>query len=122
MLKLVGMVVLFLIAFASTLVGLLAATGNLSQESLDALLGKAPDKPSSQTEAQDLDSLTMQLKAERQRVEERQEELDQQEKRLKMLQRDIEERRTELASLLDEVKQGVDAGEASQDQRLQVVI
>ncbi len=122
MLKLVGMVVLFLIAFASTLAGLLAATGNLSQESLDALLGKAPPPTASDAEAQDLDSLTLQLKAERQRVQERQEELDRREKRLKMLQRDVEERRTELSSLLDEVKQGVDADEQSQDQRLQDVV
>jgi flagellar motility protein MotE (MotC chaperone) len=122
MLKLVGMLVLFLVAFASTLVGLLAATGNLSQESLEAMLGKAQSSKGGVTGAEDVDSLTMQLKAERQRVREREEELDRREKRLKMLQRDIEERRTELSSLLDEVKQGVSADEQNQDERLQDVV
>ena len=104
--KILGLLILGIAAFAGTLLVALGATGNLNAATLDRLLGKEPEQAAQPVD--DIGPLARQLKEERDKLKARVATVEKEEKRLELLRRDIEEQRDEVERLLAEVQKSMD--------------
>ena len=96
--KIAILLVLALLSFGLTLVGMLAVTGNLTPEGLDRIMGRSAPAPVLKQEAKDdLDPILKTLNERAETLKKREQELDEREKQLAIRERDIE-------GMLDELK------------------
>lgn len=96
----VGLAVLFLLAFGGALVGVLAMTGNLNAETMARLRGEGPEvEAPSPVPPDDLDVLTREVKAERERVAAEAARLTEEQKRLELARQSLEDTYTKLENL-----------------------
>ncbi len=115
--------ILALLSFALTLVGMLAYTGNLNKEGLDKILGRNQPESVVETELEP-DELSETAQALREREEAlaaRERDLEQQQQRLNETQDQMEELRGNLQDLIAQLTQTVDTMDATEAAQLQEV-
>ena len=112
--KLIMLVLAGLLVFVGTVVGALAATGNLNQSSIDALMGKEvtpvnadgiPVNAPKTSEARELQQQREQLTARAKTLDEREAQLNIREQNLQQLQQEIDGKIDQLGGSLEEAEQ-----------------
>lgn len=124
MLKAILYLGLALLAFAGSLAGVLAATGNLNREALDKVMGKVPPEELAAEAAQepdDLDPIARALKEREQSLDLRENDLREREDRVKTLEEDLRQVREELAQLLQQYEASLEQIDAAKEQARQDV-
>ena len=115
--------VLALLPFALTLVGMLAYTGNLNKEGLDKLLGRNQPEVAVETalEPDDLSETAKALHEREEAIAARERDLEQQQQRLSETQSQMEELRGTLEELIAQLTKTADTIDADEATRLQDV-
>ena len=118
--KAVLFIVVPLVTFLLTLVGLLAMSGNLTADSLAKILGTAPAPVAAAVDEpkDDLVGYAAELKKREDELAEREAQLQKDEKRLFEAQSQMEELRGALQQMLLQISQSADETEATRSQRL----
>lgn len=114
---------LALISFALTVVGMLAYTGDLNKEGLDKLMGwNQPEAPiETKPEPDELSEMAKALQERENELDAREEDLGKQQQRLNETQDQMEELRNNLKDLIAQLTQSVDTIDADTQARLQDV-
>jgi flagellar motility protein MotE (MotC chaperone) len=114
--------IVVLLGFVGSLAGVLAATGNLSREGLDKILGKTPPAAAEpEEEPDDLDPLLRAVREQQKKLEEREAGLKEREERVKTAEQDLAKLRDELSGMLQQYAENLDKVDADQEQKRQEV-
>ncbi|MCP4646030.1 MAG: hypothetical protein GY851_36640 [bacterium] len=106
-----------LVSFLLTLVGALAATGNLTQEGIDLLLKRGPEPAVETVRTPDsLDPLLKTMRDKEERIASREKELEERARRLALRERDLEETRGQLEQAYTQFSSQLDTVNSQQTQ------
>lgn len=109
-------VIVFLLAFGASLVGVLAATGNLNKAALDKMLGKT--EPAAKEEAPDeLDAFASALKEKEQQITNEQKRVDEEKRRLRIAQDDMSDLTKRMEQLLQQITQAKEESDTVKETR-----
>lgn len=118
--KLIGILLMAIIAFVGTLAIILALTGNLNSEGLARIMNGPPPPLEDPGEAPDgLLDVASALNERAMKLDEEQKALQEERKQLEMLQRQNGELRTELQQLITQVELMLDTADEDQQARIQ---
>ena len=122
MMKYIAYVMIFLIAFAAMLLGIIAATGNLAK--IGKLLGVDDDKAAkteSSAGAPDISVWARELRARQEALNRREADLDAAEQENQIARQDLENLRVELQQKIDEFTKLIDTEDTKRQERLDAV-
>lgn len=120
--KIVAMVLAGLLIFAASLVGLLAATGNLNAEALARLSGKQVEgKAALPDKMEGTDSLADENRKRQAELDEREQKLAEREKQLAQREKELADLRTQIESMKSEVTGALDNAEQDRATQLEAV-
>lgn len=118
MTKLIGILALVVIAFLTTLLGSMAATGNLNKEALLRLMGRE-EAPSSAPEEKDpLGPAARRIETERQRLIDWEAKLTEHDDRLRQRQQVLDETLSQVQEIQDQLAENLDDMDAEHTQRI----
>jgi len=119
--KVVGLLVLVLVVFFATVIGALAASGNLTRESIERLL-KPPPEPVSATEpADDVGPVARALRTRREELDKREAALKVREERINQMLSDLQELRADIEAIQQQIRAALDAEDKDRADRLKEV-
>ncbi len=121
MIRIVLLVVLALLAFVLSMVGALAATGNLNAEALQRLTTGAAAPPEALGPATALGPLARQLQEKEQQLNQREQELALREQQLDARMRELQQLQSQLEQLDSELEDKLTTGDAESAQRQKTV-
>ncbi|GMV99640.1 MAG: hypothetical protein AMXMBFR84_07790 [Candidatus Hydrogenedentota bacterium] len=123
MAKFITILMLFILAFAGTILGALSLTGNLNQETLKKLMGKQEPAVALEAveKADEVGEKALSLKKREEEVEAKAAQLKAQEDRLKELIQQNEELRDEVSQLIAQMSTSLDEADAAKQAQLQEV-
>lgn len=123
MAKILVALLLALLAFVGTLLGALAATGNLSKEGFDKILNRGEPEPAAAGAAsqEQLDPLLKAIEERETRLKEKAEALEKRAEQLDIRERDLEELREELQRVYTQFTESLDQADATHEERLRDV-
>ncbi|HOZ47409.1 MAG TPA: hypothetical protein PLO37_13690 [Candidatus Hydrogenedentes bacterium] len=116
--KALGLVLLVTVSFAATLTGLLAASGRLSRETIEALLKHPQPVVAPQQAADDVGPLANALRARKEELDARQADLDAREKRIAQMLADLEELRTDIDGIRKDIQRSLDSIDEDRGERM----
>jgi len=121
--KLLAIISLAILSFVGVFAGILAATGQLSMDTVDQILGRGEAaEPAPAVEAPDeVDGLVRALRDREQTLAERAARLEEREQRLAATERELMELREEVENLLDQLTGALAEQEEDRERRLQEV-
>lgn len=119
--KMVAYVLIALLSFAGTLVGVMAATGKLNKEALDRIK-QGPAKPAAPAAREDdLGPVAHALAAREAELAKQEEALKTREQRVAQMEAGLEQLRTEVTEIQNQVKEALASEDTDRAQRLQDV-
>ncbi|HOJ33836.1 MAG TPA: hypothetical protein PKY35_13505 [Candidatus Hydrogenedentes bacterium] len=109
--------IVFLLAFGASLVGVLAATGNLNKAALDKMLGKTPPPAPKEEAPDELDAFAAALKEKEQQITTEQKRVDEEKRRLRIAQDDMSELTKRMEQLLQQITQAKEESDKIKETR-----
>ena len=119
--KLLGLALLALVSFAAALVGMVAASGNLSKESIEQLIKKPEPQVVAEQAQDDVGPLARALREREQKLDERQRAVSEREARVSQMLAELDELRAEVLAIQKQIQAALDSEETDRQTRLEDV-
>jgi len=119
--KFILLIMIAILTFALALIGALAATGNLSKEAVEKMVGTKKEAPKTEEKVEpqdDVEPIAKALKERDEQLKQREAKVTEEEQRLKLEQQDISELRTELEQTLKQIMEHINTTDQGDEEAL----